>query len=216
MVIDRGEGTLRGGDVESDLGGVHLEGEFDPVFLEDIHDRAETVREILEAAVDLTGKHRWERIDEVPDRRAGETIDHAHAELLGRDGGLLQFLGSALADAFGITVTPDVVGENLLVPGIDVVTDGLADEVARNREAFHAVFLEEGAFGGTIGGIGLLHFEVVALTTELDTVVAHRLGFGDDRFAIEIGPLAGEKSDGSAHDVIGFGGFQKPDSGANA
>ena len=44
-------------------------------------------------------------------------------------GGLDQFLGGALAHAFGIAVAVDVVGQDRLVALVDVVAHGLADEV---------------------------------------------------------------------------------------
>jgi hypothetical protein len=73
----------------------------------------------------------------VPDRAAGEAVDHVHAETLGRVGGLDQFLGGALAHALGIAIAVDG-GQDLGVAGVDVVAHGLADEVGGDGVALQA------------------------------------------------------------------------------
>ena len=78
--------------------------------------------------------------------------------------------------------------------GIARVTNGLADEVARDREAGEAVVSEEFPFFADVGfrRSGLIDIEVVAPAGEFDAVVAH---FFDKRGEVgecEVGPLAGE------------------------
>ncbi|MEY2640910.1 MAG: hypothetical protein RL150_303 [Candidatus Parcubacteria bacterium] len=197
MVVNRSKRALGRGDVEGDFGRMDLQGEFHTVLLEDVHDRTETASKILEAYIDLPRKHRRKRVDEVPDRGSSETVHHADAEFLGGHGSALKLLSGALAHTFGIAVAPDVVRENLLVAIIDVVADGLSDEVRGDGVAFHTTLIEIGTFCGTILriGLGFGDIEVITPAAELDTLIAHRFCRGHDGFKREIGPLAGEKSD---------------------
>jgi hypothetical protein len=88
---------------------------------------------------------------------------------------------------------------------VDVVADGLADEVAGDGVAGEAVVFQQrplvvDVFLGIGGGIDI---EVVAPAGELDAVVAH---FFDERGELlegQVGPLAGEQGDGSRHRIGG-------------
>lgn len=204
VVANRGQGALGGGDVKGDLRRVDLESEFDAVVVELVHDRAEAFGEIIVSPVDLSRQVGGERVEQMPDRGAGEAVDHFDAEFLGGHCGFFQLLGGALAHAFGITVTVDVVGQDLRVALVDVVTHRLADQVAGNGEALHAVFVQQLTFGLAVGGVGFVDFEVVAPAAEFDTVIAEGLGFFDDGFAGKVGPLAGEEGDGSCHGSVGL------------
>ena len=66
-------------------------------------------------------------------------------------------------------------------------------------EAFHASGIELCALGIAVGLIGFIDLEMVAPAAEFHAIVAEGLGFLNDGVEREIGPLAGEKSDGSAH-----------------
>ena len=92
-VVQRLQGPLGRVQVEGDLGRVHLQGELHAALAEHVEDRVEPLGQQLEAVVDHRRRDRRERIEQVPDARAGEAVDHAHAELLGGPGGVLQFLG---------------------------------------------------------------------------------------------------------------------------
>ena len=54
-------------------------------------------------------------------------------------GGGLHFFGGALADAFGFAVAPDIGGQNRLVPFVNQIAHGLADEVRGNGMAGQAM-----------------------------------------------------------------------------
>jgi hypothetical protein len=84
MVVDGLEGALGAGDVEGDLGGVHFERVADAELLIFVEDGGEALGEVGVTGVDLAGKVRREGIDEVPDAAAGEAVDDADAETLGR------------------------------------------------------------------------------------------------------------------------------------
>jgi hypothetical protein len=58
-------------------------------------------------------------------------------------GGGDQFLGGALAHALGLAVAPDIGGQDGLVPLVDQIAHGLADEVARDGVAGEAVVRQQ-------------------------------------------------------------------------
>jgi hypothetical protein len=64
--------ALAGGDVERDLGGVHLEREVDVDRVEHVEDGSEAPAEVGVAGVPERLRGGRERVDRVPDRRAGE------------------------------------------------------------------------------------------------------------------------------------------------
>ena len=119
------------------------------------------------------------------------------------------FLCCPLADAFRIPVAVDVIRQDLGVTSIDVVADRLSDEVSGNGETLHAVGIEEVALGLAVGGVCLVDLTVVAPTGEFHTIVAKSLGLLDHGFTIEIGPLAGEKSDGTCHEYFELDGMDE-------
>ena len=124
-------------------------------------------------------------------------------EFPGGAGGGLHLFGGALADTFGFAVAPDIGGQNGLVPFVNQIAHGLADEVVGNGVAREAVFGEERPFlFGVIGfGEGAIHFKVVAPAGEFHAVVTH---FFDERQQFregKVSPLSGEKCDWSWHSV---------------
>ena len=114
-VADRGERLARGQEVVGDLGGVDLEREAHALGLEDVDDRAPQLRERRVAALDLDEVVGRERVEEVPDRRAGEARHHVDPELRRRAGGVLHPLGRALAHARGVAVAPHLGRQDRLV-----------------------------------------------------------------------------------------------------
>jgi hypothetical protein len=211
--LTRVDRLLGARDVEGDLGRVHLEGEIDVRAVERLEDRAEAFAEISKAGVPVGLGRRREGVDRVPDRRAGETVDDGGKlvgfaaaglgveEEAGGLGGGDHLLGGPLAHALGLAVAPHVGREDRLVAGVDVVADGLADEVARNGVAGQAVRPEKRPFFMDVflrahRGVDV---EVIAPAGELHAVVAH---FPDERgefFKGQVGPLAGEEGDWSRH-----------------
>ena len=205
VVFHRGKGALGGGNIECDLGGMNLEGKIDIRFIERIEDRGPAFREVGEAGVPVFLRGRRKRVDRMPDRGTGESVDgntvrgfrEARLGIEKRAGGLCgerHLFSGAAADAFRFAIAPDIGREDGFVAGIDRITDGLADEVARDREAGEAVVGEEFPFFADVGFRrgGLVDIEVVAPAGEFDPVVAH---FFDKRGEIcewQVGPLAGE------------------------
>src|SRR5690606_27305104 len=116
-------------------------------------------------------------------------------------GGEGQLAGGAPADALGRAVAPDIGGEDCLVPLVDRIAHGLADEVARDRGAGEPVIAEERPFVLDVflvarGGVDI---EVVAPAGEFDAVIAHLLDERCELFQGKVGPLAGEQGDGTRH-----------------
>ena len=89
--------------------------------------------------------------------------------------------------------------------GVDVVADGLADEVRGDGEAFHAGGIERGALGIAVGLVGFIDFEVVTPAGKFEAVVAELFAFLQHGFEGQVGPLAGEEGDGSGHGRIDSG-----------
>ena len=74
-VADRRQRLARGDEVVGDLGRVDLEREAHALGVEDVEDRAPALGEVLVAALDLGEVVGRERVEHVPDRRAGEAGD---------------------------------------------------------------------------------------------------------------------------------------------
>jgi len=90
------------------------------------------------------------------------------------------------------------------VPCVDRVADGLADEVVADGKAIQIERCEQIPLGFAVAvvGEGFVDFEVVAPAGEFEAVVAPVRCHLAERFEREVGPLSGEKCDGSWH---GFG-----------
>ena len=183
---------LRRVEIEGDLGRVHFEGEFHATLAEHVEDRVPTLGQELKTGVDHGGRHRRERVEQVPDARAGETVDHLDAELLRRAGGVLHVLGRASADALRPAVAPDVGGQDRLVPGVDMVQDRLAGQVVADGKHRHAVPLQQAPLALAVVGFGdgPGHLEVIARAGQLQSVEAEFLGLGRQGLKRQIGPLA--------------------------
>ena len=151
-----------------------------------------------------------EGVDRVPDRGAGETVDDGltgtlrlvgHVRLTGVEelaGGLSgqgHLSARALADAFRITITPDVRREDALVAFVDVIAGGLSDEVGGDCPATEVVLREEfpDRFDVTRLVDGADDIEVIAPTGELNAFVAHGFNLGEKLGDLKVGPLAGEE-----------------------
>jgi hypothetical protein len=200
-VADRVE-RLRGRDeVVRDLRRVHLEREADALVLEHVDDRAPALREVLVAALDLVEVVRREGVELVPDRRAGEAVDDADAELGGRAGRVLHAIGRAPADALGLAVAPDVGREDRAVPLVDRVADGLADEMRPDREALEPVPPEQLAPAVRVAGLRdrAVDLEVVAPARELEPVEPPSGRLRRELVQGQVRPLAREECHRTSH-----------------
>lgn len=150
----------------------------------------------------------------MPDRGAGESIDHSlagasrvifHVGLAGIDkfaagfGGIDHLLSRTLTDPLGLAIAPDMRRQDRLVTLVDGVADCLAHEVGRNRVATELVVSEHlPNFRDVVGLIECgLDVKMVAPTGEFDAVKAHGFHLGQEFGDRNIGPLAGEESDGT-------------------
>ena len=79
----------------------------------------------------------------MPDARAGEPVDDAHAQTLRRAGRVLQLFGRATVDPRRIAVTPYVGRQNRLVPLVDRVQHGLANQVRADGMHLQVVAFEQ-------------------------------------------------------------------------
>ena len=118
-----------------------LQRELDAALLEDVEDRVPALGEQLEAVVDHGVGDRRERVEQVPDRRAGEAVDDLDAQLLRGPGGVLHLLDGPLGLLLGVAA--DLGGHPVVGPGVDVVEDELAGQVVRDRPALQAVLAEQ-------------------------------------------------------------------------
>ena len=78
--------------------------------------------------------------------------------------------------------------------GIDVIEDGLADEVIGDREELQVVFFQEFPFAVAVGVVGqcFVDFEMVSPAGKFQAVIAEILCFFAHLFQGEVGPLSGE------------------------
>jgi hypothetical protein len=158
VVADGLEQALGRGDVTGDLSRVHLEGEVDVVCIERLEDLLPAFAHEIEARLNILLAGGREGIDGVPDRRAGETVDHGLAaagwttlhdglarseEVSRRLRGQFHLGAGTQVHSLRITVTPDVRREDGAVSLIDAVAGGLADKVRRDGPATEIVLGKE-------------------------------------------------------------------------
>ena len=198
-VADRLQGALGGVDVEGDLGRVDLQRELDAALLEDVEDRVPSVGEQLESVVDGGIRHRGERVEQMPDGRAGEAVDHLDAQLLRGPRRVLHLLDGPLG--LLLRVAADVRRHPVIGPRVVVVEHELAGQVVRDRPALQPVLAQELVAALAIARVaqGLLDVEMVAPAGQLDAVIAPLAGLLGDDFQRQVGPLAGEEGHGSCH-----------------
>ena len=222
-VPDRVERLPRRGEVVGDLGRVHLEREAHALLVEHVDDRVPALGEVLVAALDVVPVVGRERVEHVPDGRAGEAGHDLDAEPRGGPRRVLHLLGGPLPDALRVAVAPDVLGQDALVARVDRVADGLADEVRADRPAVEPVALEQLALRAAVAVVAkrLVDLEVVAPAGELEAVEVPLAALGGELLERQVRPLAGEQRDWSCHlDLLssgggdGFGGDLDGDAGA--
>lgn len=200
-MADRFEGPDGGPVVVGDLTGVDFVGEADAAFVEDVQDGVPAVREVLVAGVDDFFRDGREHGHVLPDGGAGEPDDGVHAEGFGEPGGVLHFLGGALADSFGVAVAPDLRADDRFVAEVDgVIAHGLALEVVGNGPDLEVVLVQDGEFGFDVAGfVPAPGIQVVTGHGDFQAVVAPAGSKAGDFLEGEVGPLAGEQGVGAGH-----------------
>src|SRR5512147_41290 len=91
----------------------------------------------------------------MPDRAAGEAIDHPDPEIFCGMSGRHHMLLCAFAYALRLAVTPDVGREDRFVTIVNIVADRLANQVVADRPGFQAMpgedFVPRVAIGLVLG-----------------------------------------------------------------
>src|SRR5690606_4392514 len=200
-VDDRGGGAGGGVDAGGDRGRGDLECKAGDLGPEGGREGPPPAGEVVEALVHARLLGRREEVEHVPDARAREAVDDGDAELPGGLGGVDHLLRGPAADALRVSVAPEAVGEDGLVPVVDRIADALPDEVVGDGVADEAVALELGPLGVAVAGFGegAVDLEVVAPAGEFGAVVAEAPDLREELLAGEVGPLAGEEGDWAWH-----------------
>ena len=136
MASDGLNGTLGRSNVESYLCRVNFKSKVNIFCFEGVEDRSKAVSEVFKALIPVVLVGRWECVDRVPDARTSKAIDSnwkivrpirfGIEKLPCSLGRVYHALSRTLADAFGITITPDFWRENCLVALVYEVTNRLA------------------------------------------------------------------------------------------
>ena len=123
------------------------------------------------------------------------------AQFLGGPDGVLQLLGGPGVHFGRVPVAPNVGRQDGLVPGVDVVQHGLADQVAADGEHLQVVLLQDRPLLGAVVVLveGLIDFEVIAPAGQLQSIVAETAAFAGQLGQGQVGPLAGEHRNRSRH-----------------
>jgi hypothetical protein len=141
----------------------------------------------------------------MPDRTPRESVHDLNTQIRSGAGGQLHLFRSAATHTFGIPITPHMSRKDRFVPVVDDVAHGLADQVIADREYIQSVRLKHLTLSDTVAGIvrGPNHIKVIAPAGQLEAIVSPRCSLLCQFRKREIGPLACEECDGSAHDVAG-------------
>ena len=184
-VVERLQGRLGRVDVEGDLGRVDLQGELDAALLEDVEDRVPAVGEQLEAIVDHRVGHRRERVEQVPDRRAGEAVDDLDAQLLGGPRGVLHLLDRPGSSSSWRRPGPRREPSRRSARRVSRARAGRSGGW-RSPSIFRPYLRQQVVAPLAIAGVaqGLLHVEVVAPAGQLDAVVAPLAGLLADTSSV--------------------------------
>ena len=177
-VADRVERLPRRDEVVRDLRRVHLEPELDALLVEDVHDRAPPLGEVLVAALELGEVIRRERVDQVPDRGAREAVHLPSRRAARLHVPCPSSARPRAANAFRLAVAVDLGRENRPVTLVDAVADRLADQMCADRENVQMVALQDLLSRPAVAVVleRLVDLEVVAPTGELETVEAPAAG----------------------------------------
>ena len=181
---------------------MHLEPEADALLVEDVEDRPPALREVLVAALDLGEVVGWERVDEVPDRGAGEAVDLRDAEPCRRPGRVLHpFRGPrshALRDRR--RRTPPAAGSRggARRSGRTPPDPPGAPPIAQTPRSWRSRSSRSDRDVAVVGE-RLVDLEMVAPAGELEPVEAEASAFRGEVGERQVGPLAGEQGDGTGH-----------------
>ena len=118
--------------IKRDFRRMHLERKLDATSLELIQNRKKTRCKLLVAIVNHMRRHCRERVEQMPDGTARESIDDINAQRLGGTSGHLHILRGTLTHALGITVTPHLGSDKSAMTLINPVTNRLTNKMIAN------------------------------------------------------------------------------------
>ena len=200
-VVQRIERPLGRVQVEGDFRRMHLQGKLHAALAEHVENRVEPLGQQLETVVDHLGRNGRERIQQRPDARSGEAVDHADAQLLRGLRGVDHVLRRPGIDLRRLAVAPYVRRQNRLVTLVDVVQHRLADQVVADGEHLEVVLFQQFAFLGAVVVLveGLIDLEVIAPAGQFQPVVSEAAAFSSQFGQGQVGPLARKYRDRSSH-----------------
>ena len=198
-VFERLQGHLGRVDVEGDLGRMDLQAELDAALLEDVEDRVPAVGQVLEPGLDHRVGDGWERVEQVPDRRAGEAVDDLDAELVRRRAVSIISLAARWRTPSGLPSPQTWSGR------ISLCRSSIRSQTAwptrwfEIAQTFSPYLLQQlvTSLAVVLVAERLLDVEVVAPAGQLDALVTPFAGLLADDLEGQVGPLAGEKCHGT-------------------
>lgn len=136
--------------------------ELDAALLEDVQNRVPAIGEELETLFNGRIRHGRERVQEVPDRRASETVHDLDPQVLCGPGGVFHLLDGPFGFLLGVAANRGrhpVVG-----PRVVVIEHELARQVIRDGPALQAMLTQKLMAPLAVAGLveGFLHIEVIA------------------------------------------------------
>ena len=196
--------SLGGVQVEGDLGRVDFQRELHAALAKHVQNRIESFGQQFEARLDHLLRHGREGVEQRPDARTCEPVDDAYAELLGGARRVHQLFRRPLVDTLRIPFAPHVRRHDGLVALVDHVQHRLPDQVIADRQALQVVPLQQIALLPAVVVVGqrLVDLEVVSPTRQLQSFIAELGSLARHFRQRQVGPLAGEESNGSCHDVL--------------
>lgn len=129
MVVKYVQCVFGGDDVEGDFGWVDFEGEVYVESLVFVYDWFEVFGKFFEICIDCCVGDWWKVVEQVLDWIVGEVVDDVYIECFGGVCCCDQFVCCVLLYIFRIVVVLDVCWENGFVVFVDVIVDGLIDEM---------------------------------------------------------------------------------------
>ena len=202
--VQRLKDGLRAAKVECHLTGMDLQRVTQAQLPQFIQDRLKAPRKIGQRRVDFIRFGPRIPGDTVPDCRAGEPCQQVGSQPCGDPGGRYHLRGCPLPDPLGITITPDMFGQQVPHARVVSLADGGARPVAGDRGHLQPRFPEHIhlRFEGPAFTQGPLDLQMVAPACQFHRSETPAPGHSGQFREGQIGPRAGEKGKWAAH---GFG-----------
>ena len=150
--------------IVGDFGGMYFQGKLHAFPIKYVYNWIPALCNILVPFLDFGKVVRREGIEQVPDRRSGESSHRGNTKHCGCPGSIHHLFRGTLAHSLWLTITPNVSGENVLMARIYWIAYSLTDEVITDGVTFQIILIENIPAGLDILWLcnGTLHFKVVA------------------------------------------------------